>query len=65
MRLLELTIQNGVATANFSKEMRAYGGGSLRVMLISQQIRQTLKQFSTIKDVRIAIEGETEGVLEP
>ena len=42
-----------------------YGGGSLRVMLIRRQITQTLRQFATVREVRIAIEGQTEGVLEP
>lgn len=65
VRLLKLTIVDGVATADFSREMRAYGGGSLRVMLIRQQIEQTLKQFPIVHTVVIAIEGETEGVLEP
>jgi len=63
--LRSLTIVDGVATADFSKELKAYGGGSLRVMLIRQQIRQTLLQFPTVRQVRIAIEGQTEGVLEP
>jgi len=60
-----LTIVNGVATANFSKEMAAYGGGSLRVRLIREQITRTLQQFATVREVRIAVEGQTEGVLEP
>lgn len=60
-----LTIVDGVATADFSQELRSYAGGSLRVMLIRQQIEQTLRQFSTVQEVRIAIEGETEAVLEP
>lgn len=63
--LRKLTIENGVATADFSQELKAYGGGSTRVMFIRQQIMQTLKQFPTVRDVRIAIEGQTEGVLEP
>jgi hypothetical protein len=63
--LRSLTIVNGVATADFSKELRAYGGGSLRVKLIRQQISRTLLQFPTVREVRIAIEGQTEGVLEP
>ncbi len=63
--LLGLTIENGVATADFSKELNAYGGGSLRVKLISDQIRQTLEQFPGISEVRIAIEGRTEDVLQP
>jgi len=63
--LRSLTIVNGVATADLSKELKAYGGGSLRVMLIRKQITQTLLQFPTVREVRIAIEGQTEGVLEP
>lgn len=63
--LRQLTIVDGVATADFSKELKAYGGGSLRVQLIRQQIAQTLLQFPTVHRVRIAIEGQTEGVLEP
>ena len=63
--LRSLTIVDGVATADFSKELKAYGGGSLRVMLLRQQIMQTLVQFPTVREVRIAIEGQTEGVLEP
>jgi hypothetical protein len=63
--LRRLTIVDGVATADFSQEMRAYGGGSLRVMLIRQQITRTLLQFPTVREVRIAIEGQVEGTLEP
>lgn len=63
--LLGLTIEDGLATADFSKEMRTYGGGSLRVKLIHDQISQTLRQFPAVREVRIAIEGQTEGVLEP
>lgn len=60
-----LTIADGIATADFSRELRAYGGGSLRVSLIRQQITRTLLQFPSVREVRIAIEGRTEGVLEP
>jgi hypothetical protein len=63
--LRKLTIVDGVATADFSEEMEAYGGGSLRVMLIRQQITQTLLQFSTVNQVVIAVEGRTEDVLQP
>lgn len=65
VRLLELTIENGTATANFSREFRAYGGGSLRVTMIREQIARTLLEFPTVQEVVIAVEGETEGVLEP
>jgi spore germination protein GerM len=63
--LRSLTIEDGVATADFSQEMRAYGGGSLRVRMIREQITQTLRQFPTVDTVIIAVEGETEAVLQP
>ncbi|MEO8287046.1 MAG: GerMN domain-containing protein [Chloroflexota bacterium] len=63
--LRKLTIEDGVAIADFSGEMKAYGGGSTRVTLIREQIARTLKQFPSIKEVRVAVEGRTEGVLEP
>jgi hypothetical protein len=63
--LRQLTIVDGVATADFSKEMQAYGGGSLRVTLIRQQIEQALSQFPTVRQVIIAIEGDTEAILQP
>lgn len=63
--LRSLNISGGVATADFSQELRAYGGGSLRVRLIRAQITRTLMQFPTVQQVRIAIEGRTDGVLEP
>ncbi len=60
-----LTITDGVATASFSPGLRAYGGGALRVQLIREQITRTLLQFPEISAVRIAIDGQVEGVLEP
>jgi spore germination protein GerM len=65
VRLLDLTIEDGVATANFSQEMRAYGGGSARVQQIRAQITQTLLQFPTVDEVRIAVEGEVTTALQP
>jgi hypothetical protein len=32
---------------------------------LREQITRTLLQFSSVREVRIAIEGQTEGVLEP
>lgn len=65
VRLLGLMIEDGVATANFSQEMRAYGGGSARVQQIRRQITQTLLQFPTVDEVRIAVEGEVATALQP
>jgi spore germination protein GerM len=63
--LRSLTIENGVATADFSPELQAYGGGAARAILIREQITRTLLQFPTVQSVRITIAGQTAGVLQP
>lgn len=63
--LRSLVINNGVATVNLSREINAYGGGSARVGNMYRQIESTLKQFPTVQQVRLAVEGETEGILQP
>jgi spore germination protein GerM len=67
VELRSLTVENGLVTADFSQEMRAYGGGSARVQMIRDQVSQTLMQFQepAIDQVQIAVEGQTEGVLQP
>jgi len=64
VRLKDLTIINGVARADFSKELLANAGGAARTSVIRQQIEQTLLQFSTVNQVIITVEGQT-GMLEP
>lgn len=63
-RLRDLTIQDGIAYADFSLELSAHAGGALLTSLIREQIEATLTQFSTVDDVVISINGVT-GVLEP
>jgi spore germination protein GerM len=53
-----LTISNGVAMVDLSGEVAVVGGGSARVGLVNEQIVQTLKQFPTVKDVKISVEGK-------
>jgi hypothetical protein len=65
VQLRQVRIIDGVAIADFSREFGAYGGGSLRVGLIHQQLTRTLEQFPTVRRVAVAIEGQTGGVLEP
>jgi hypothetical protein len=64
VRVMGLTITNGVARADFSKELLANTGDAARMSLIRQQIEQTLLQFSTVNQVIITVEGQ-EGALEP
>jgi hypothetical protein len=63
--LVGLTINDGVATAYLSPALKAYGGDPLRARRIREQISRTLLQFREIQSVRIGIDGQTEGVLEP
>ncbi|CAA9291968.1 MAG: hypothetical protein AVDCRST_MAG26-4161 [uncultured Chloroflexia bacterium] len=58
-------MDNGVATADFSQELRAYGGGAARAQLIRAQITRTLLQFPSVREVRIVVEGQSDGVLQP
>ena len=55
--LKNLTLdKNGVARVYFSKEVKAYGGGSGRVVCMQDSVELTLKQFPSIKDVVLCIE---------
>lgn len=65
VQLLGFTLEGGTATVNLSRELKAYGGGSARVQAIREQITRTLKEFSSVDKVVIAVNGSTEGVLQP
>ena len=62
--LNSIKIEDGVARADFSKELSATAG-SCNIAAIKTQIEKTLLQFETVKGVRISVEGKTEGILEP
>jgi len=57
--------ENGIAHADFDKQLEQGIGGSCKISAIRAQIVETLKQFSTIKDVVISIDGRTEDILQP
>lgn len=65
VRINSLTIKNGIAQIDLSEELDKNIGGSCRVTAIRAQITETLKQFPTIQDVAISIDGRTEDVLQP
>jgi len=52
---------------DFSEELQNYGGGSLSVLCIREQIERTLMEFPSIGEVVITVEGKNEkdGVLQP
>lgn len=65
VKIQKLEIKNSVAYADFSEELEKNSGGSCRVSAIRAQITETLKQFPTIKDVIISINGRSEDILQP
>lgn len=65
VRVKSLTIINGVARADFSPELDKGVGGSCRVVNIRKQIEETLKQFPTVSQVIISINGNTDEILQP
>lgn len=60
-----LTIENGVAHVDFNDALQKNVGGSCRVAAIRAQITETLKQFSTISNVMISINGQAKDILQP
>lgn len=61
----KLTIEDGVAKVDFNDQLEFQVGGSCRVSAIRSEITQTLKQFSTVEQVVISINGRTEDILQP
>lgn len=65
IKLQNLTIEDGIAKADFDEQLQYQIGGSCRIQAIRSEIVRTLKQFPTVKDVIISIDGETELILQP
>lgn len=58
-----LKIENGTATVDFNGKMNA--GGSCRVLAIRTQIEKTLKQFPSVSNVIISVDGNVDEALQP
>lgn len=65
VKIQKLTIENGVAKIDFDEQIEFQVGGSCRVSAIRSQITETLKQFSSVKQVIISVNGRTEDILQP
>ncbi len=63
--ILSLSVTDGVAHADMSKELQAGVSGACRVQSIRAQVERTLLQFKNIRSVAISVEGGTAGVLQP
>src|SRR3989344_3122006 len=60
-----LKLENGVLRADFSLALEENVGGSCRVAAIRKQITETAKQFPTVKDVVISVNGRVDDILQP
>ncbi len=65
VKIQSLTIENGTLKVDFDSQLEFQVGGSCRVSAIRSQIIETLKQFPTVKDVIISIDGRIEDILQP
>ncbi|MCX6789602.1 MAG: GerMN domain-containing protein [Candidatus Gribaldobacteria bacterium] len=65
VKIQKLTIENGIAKVDFSEELEKAVGGSCRVSAIRAQIIETLKQFPSVDEVIISINGQVEDILQP
>lgn len=65
VKIQKLTIENEIAKVDFDEQLEFQVGGSCRVAAIRSQITQTLKQFLTVKETIISINGRTEDILQP
>ncbi|PIR72221.1 MAG: hypothetical protein COU41_00720 [Candidatus Nealsonbacteria bacterium CG10_big_fil_rev_8_21_14_0_10_36_228] len=65
VKIQSLAIEDGIAKVDFDKQLEFQIGGSCRVAAIRAQIRETLKQFPTVDEVIISIDGRTEDILQP
>jgi hypothetical protein len=64
VRINKLTIQDETAKVDFNEKLKDVAG-SCKVQAIRSQIENTLKQFNTVQNVEISINGSTEEVLQP
>jgi len=65
VKIQNLVIENGLAKVDFDATLEYQVGGSCRVMAIRAQITETLKQFPTVNEVIISIDGQSEDILQP
>jgi spore germination protein GerM len=60
-----LSVVNGVAKVDFNDQLEFQAGGSCLVSAIRAQITETLKQFSTVEEVVVSVNGRIGDILQP
>jgi spore germination protein GerM len=65
-RVVSVAIEQGVATVVFNEDFQTGMAGACKVTAVRAQIEETLKQFPTVQEVIIKVEGiPDEEVLQP
>ena len=65
-KLVSVKLEQGNLSLVFSSEFEGYGGGACNVASIREQIEKTAKQFPSVRNVIISVEGKTpEETLQP
>lgn len=62
-KVLGISINDGIATVDFSKEIKAFNAGHSLEAVSIQAITNTLTEFNTINQVKILVEGKEAGNL--
>lgn len=65
VEIQSISVEDGVASVDFSEELDENVAGSARVTAIREQIGKTLLQFDTVDQVVISVNGRTEDILQP
>lgn len=65
VKLNSISMQAGKARVDFDSQLEQAVGGSCRVTAIRAQIEDTLRQFPTVKEVIISVNGRTKDILQP
>ncbi|HLV00043.1 MAG TPA: GerMN domain-containing protein [Acidobacteriota bacterium] len=65
VQLRSVSIEGGIARADFSRVLDEGVAGSCRVVAIRAQIDSTLRQFEAVREVQILVEGQAEAILQP
>ena len=63
-KLNSLAMVGGEARADFNAATES-GGGSCSMAMRTEQITETLKQFSTVKIIRLSVDGRTGDIFQP
>ena len=65
VEIQKISIEDGIIKVDFNDKLEEGIGGSCLVSMIMSQIVTTLKQFPTVENVIVSIDGRTEDILQP